>query len=223
MGTRRQGQRLGQSRPADGGSDQGVDGPADGGRERRRARTAPSRRPRACGRRAGVRAASVLRGGRGRGPVRAGCPAHRRHGPRRPARSRRARAAAGCRGSAAPGPRLLSLRLRARPPAAPRASGPAAVAAGPRPRPLLLVPAPLSRPGGGFSGTRPGGGPLSAHTPHRGAAPRPGGTPPQSAGSARTSPEAVSRRPGAVGGRRRIGLPAPEAERLHVVGGNPPA
>ena len=34
--------------------------------------------------------------------------------------------------------------------------------------------APLSRPGG-FSGTRPAGGPLSAHTTHRGAAPRPAG------------------------------------------------
>ncbi len=42
-------------------------------------------------------------------------------------------------------------------------------------RPAPSAPAaPLSRPGG-FSGTRPAGGPLSAHTTHRGVAPRPGG------------------------------------------------
>jgi translation initiation factor IF-2 len=43
------------------------------------------------------------------------------------------------------------------------------------PRPGAPSPsAPLSRPGG-FSGTRPTAGPLSAHTPHRGTGPRPGG------------------------------------------------
>ena len=45
----------------------------------------------------------------------------------------------------------------------------------PAARPAPTGPAaPLSRPGG-FSGTRPAGGPLSAHTTHRGAAPRPAG------------------------------------------------
>ena len=52
---------------------------------------------------------------------------------------------------------------------------------------------PLSRPGGGFSGTRPRGGPLSAHTPHRGTSPRPR-VDPQSTGPRRT-PEVVSRLP----------------------------
>ncbi len=54
-------------------------------------------------------------------------------------------------------------------PAQPPAAGaPRAAAAPPG-------PGPLARSGSSFAGSRPVGGPLSAHTPHRGAAPRPGG------------------------------------------------
>ena len=42
-------------------------------------------------------------------------------------------------------------------------------------RSVPLSSPPLARPGGGFSGTRPAGGPLSAHTPHRSSGVRPGG------------------------------------------------
>ncbi|QEH33037.1 Translation initiation factor IF-2 [Aquisphaera giovannonii] len=68
------------------------------------------------------------------------------------------------------------------PPAAPRPAStpsPAATPAGP-PQPARTVPLsspPLARSGGGFTGSRPGGGPLAGHTPHRGTGPRPGGPP----------------------------------------------
>ena len=63
-----------------------------------------------------------------------------------------------------------------RPPATNAPAGPSAPVppGGARPAPAPAPSAPLSRPGG-FSGTRPAGGPLSAHTTHRGAGPRPGG------------------------------------------------
>ena len=85
---------------------------------------------------------------------------------------------------AATDPRLVSLRLGPtrrldRLPPAARAGTSRRAASGP-PAPL----GPPGSPGGGFSGTRPAGGPLSAHTPHRGTGPRPGGRP----AAPRTSP-----------------------------------
>ena len=62
----------------------------------------------------------------------------------------------------------------------------AAVSQGDRVRLPSTATAPLSRPGG-FSGTRPTGGPLSAHTTHRGVGPRPGGPTPSGQGP-RTEP-----------------------------------
>ena len=83
--------------------------------------------------------------------------------------------------------------------------------------------APLSRPGG-FSGTRPtGGGPLSAHTTHRGAGPRPGGPAPPGQGP-RHEPEAgqPSSPASSSPGSGTIRLSTPETRRLHVVRGNAP-
>ena len=62
----------------------------------------------------------------------------------------------------------------ARPPVSNAPASPPASLPPSGPRPAPTASAPLSRPGG-FSGTRPAGGPLSAHTTHRGAGPRPGG------------------------------------------------
>ena len=72
------------------------------------------------------------------------------------------------------------------PVARPPTPGPAPIAPTPAgQRPPAPAQAPLSRPGGGFSGSRPSG-PLSAHTPHRGTGPgggpRPGGPQPPSQG-----------------------------------------
>ena len=80
--------------------------------------------------------------------------------------------------------------------------------------------APLARHGG-FSGSRGGGGgPLSAHTPHRGTGPRPGSAQP-SQGGRPEQPRPESARVFVVNHRGCAGgFPALEAGRLHVVGGH---
>ena len=81
------------------------------------------------------------------------------------------------------------------PVARPPAPSPAAIAPTPAgPRPTAPAQAPLSRPGGGFSGNRPSG-PLSAHTPHRGTGP--GGGPRPGGGPTPASPGARHGQPGA--------------------------
>jgi translation initiation factor IF-2 len=100
----------------------------------------------------------------------------------------------------------------ARPPASTGPTAPVSPS-GPRPAPAAPTSAPLSRPGG-FSGTRPAGGPLSAHTTHRGAGPRP-------ANGAKARSAVF---PGIVLARFGIGgVPTSETRRLHVVGGDPPS
>ncbi len=106
----------------------------------------------------------------------------RRARPRRAA-ALAARPPAGSAATAAAPQRLVPGSSPSGPrPTARRPSAPAHQAAGSNGRPgsSRPQPAPLARPAV-FSGTRPAGGPLSAHTPHRGAGPRPGG--PTSAGA----------------------------------------
>ena len=149
VGPGRQGQRLGQSRPGDGGSDQGVDGSA-GGRQRRRRvrlrRIGPRRRrPSVGAARAQRRAAETASPApRPAGPdpatsASSGSPASRRPapGPARPSPPPARRT--GGRGSAATDPRLVSVRVGPTPGVdAPAAAAPLDRPGGPRPAPRRL-------------------------------------------------------------------------------------
>ena len=160
----------------------------------------------------------------GPAPVAAGSPKPSRSGRRRqpPAASTTSAPAA------APPQRLI-------PGSSPSASAKPPSSAQPRPRPAPAPRLPAAPPSGAqrrapwlvpavFPGLGPPAGPLSAHTPHRGTGPRPGGPPSAGARPATRAPEAVqpSSRVIVVARRGIVRLSTAETRRLHVVGGHPP-